>query len=186
AGCLEQAGLNPVVGFCEGHAFAGVWLIDEAFPAGIVDEAQTVRKRVQVEELVLVEMTLLTSERPIRFRAAVEKAAALIATDAEKRFELLVDIRRARYRKIKPLALGPEATSPTINVSAGTSEPSELEAPPPFQEEEVVADMADAVADRLERWKRKLLDLSLRNRLLNFKPTNGTVPLICPDPEKLE
>jgi very-short-patch-repair endonuclease len=186
AGCLEQAGLNPVIGFCDGHAFAGLWLIDDAFPVGIIDEGQTVRKRLQAEELVLVETTLLTSDRPIRFRAAVEKAAGLVAADAEKRFELLVDIRRARHRQIKPLTLGPEAASPAISVSAGTVEPAGLEPPPSFEEEEVVSDRADEVVDRLERWKRKLLDLSLRNRLLNFKATNGTVPLVCPDPARLE
>jgi hypothetical protein len=176
-----------VVGFCEGHAFAGVWLIDDAFPLGVVDEAQTVRKRLQAEELVLIEATLLTGDRPIRFRAAVDKAAGLVAADAERRFELLVDVRRARHRQIKPLALGPEAASPAISVSAGIHEAATLDPPPSFvEEEEVVADRADEVVDRLERWKRKLLDLSLRNRLLNFKATNGTVPLMCPEPATLE
>jgi hypothetical protein len=186
AGCLEQAGLNPVIGFCDGHAFAGVWLIDDAFSLGVIDEAQTIRKRLQAEELVLVEVTLLTSDRPIRFRAAVDKAAGLVAADAEKRFELLVDIRRARHRQIKPLALGPEVASPAISVAAGAAETAGLEPPPSFVEEEVVVDIVDEVVDRLERWKRKLLDLSLRNRLLNFKATNGTVPLLCPEPATLE
>ena len=43
---------------------------------------------------------------------------------------------------------------------------------------------------RLSRWQRKLLDLSLHNRLLNFKPTRRSLELFCPDPlvlaEKLE
>jgi hypothetical protein len=187
AGCLEQAGLNSIIGFCEGHAFAGVWLIDDAFPSGVVDEAQTIRKRLQAEELALVEPTLLTNERPIRFRAAVEKAAGLVAVDAEKRFELLVDIRRARHRQIKPLTVGPDATSASISVSAGVGETAGLEPPPIFvADEEVITDTVDEVVDRLERWKRKLLDLSLRNRLLNFKATNGTVPLQCPEPAMLE
>ena len=59
--------------------------------------------------------------------------------------------------------------------------------PPEFvEEEEVVSDRGDDIADRLERWKRRLLDLSLRNRLLNFKATNGTIPLVCPEPAALE
>ena len=33
ASCLEQAGLNPLLVLIEGHAFAGVWLIDEDFRA---------------------------------------------------------------------------------------------------------------------------------------------------------
>lgn len=40
-------------------------------------------------------------------------------------------------------------------------------------------------ADRLTRWQRKLLDLSLRNNLLNFKSRKAVV-LDAPDPEQLE
>ena len=39
---------------------------------------------------------------------------------------------------------------------------------------------------RLDRWQRKLLDLSLRNRLLNFKSTLQSIPLLCPDLASLE
>ena len=38
----------------------------------------------------------------------------------------------------------------------------------------------------LEHWKRKLLDLSLRNRLLNFRPSKKCIVLDCPDPSLLE
>lgn len=39
---------------------------------------------------------------------------------------------------------------------------------------------------RIDQWKKRLLDLSQRNRLLNFKDTNKTVPLLCPDIAGLE
>ena len=39
---------------------------------------------------------------------------------------------------------------------------------------------------RVNRWQRKLLDLTLRNRLLNFKATLQTVPILCNDIGKLE
>ena len=39
---------------------------------------------------------------------------------------------------------------------------------------------------RLERWKRKLLDLSLRNRLINFRETKLSIPLLCTDVAALE
>src|SRR5690606_27350269 len=41
-------------------------------------------------------------------------------------------------------------------------------------------------AGRIDRWQRKLLDLSLRNRLLNFRPTAQTVPVLCPNVSQLE
>ena len=39
---------------------------------------------------------------------------------------------------------------------------------------------------RIDRWHHKLLDLTLRNRLLNFRTTKKTVPLLCPDISHLE
>ncbi len=41
---------------------------------------------------------------------------------------------------------------------------------------------SERAATRLARWQRKLLDLSLHNRLLNFKPTRRSLELYCPDP----
>ncbi len=40
--------------------------------------------------------------------------------------------------------------------------------------------------DRLGRWQRKLLDLSLRNNLLNFKAGKKSLKLESPDPAALE
>jgi hypothetical protein len=108
AACLEQAGLNALVGFSEGHAFCGIWLANDEFSLGVVDEAQTLRKRIQFDELILIETTLLTNQPPVRFRASVEKGSTLVAEDAAKRFELVVDLRRARHRQIKPLSIGVE------------------------------------------------------------------------------
>ncbi|NUQ01843.1 MAG: DUF4011 domain-containing protein, partial [Armatimonadetes bacterium] len=39
---------------------------------------------------------------------------------------------------------------------------------------------------RLEVWKRKLLDLSLRNRLLNFRDTQRAMQVLCPDLPAIE
>jgi hypothetical protein len=43
----------------------------------------------------------------------------------------------------------------------------------------------EAAEMRLWRWQRKLLDLSLHNRLLNYKPTRRSLKLFCPDPQTL-
>jgi very-short-patch-repair endonuclease len=186
AACLEQAGLNPLIGLSEGHAFCGVWLTNDEFSLGVIDEAQTLRKRMQLDELILIETTLLTNQPPVRFAAAVDKGRGLVAEDAERRFELLIDVRHARHRQIKPLTLGTKDGSPALAVAATAGIAATLEAPPIFVDEEVVTEAVDETLDRLERWKRKLLDLSLRNKLLNFKSEKNAVTLICPDPGKFQ
>ena len=186
AACLEQAGLNPLIGFSEGHAFCGVWLTNDEFSLGVVDEAQTLRKRMQLDEIVLVETTLLTNQPPVRFRSAVEKAKALVSQESEKPFELLVDVRRARHRQIRPLALGAESVPHPIAVATGQIAVATLEAPPTLIEEEAITGTDEETLDRLGRWKRKLLDLSLRNKLLNFKTGKSAIALACPNPGALE
>ena len=42
------------------------------------------------------------------------------------------------------------------------------------------------VPQRVIRWTQKLLDLSLRNRLLNARETRELIPLACQDPARLE
>ena len=186
AACVEQAGLNPLVGFCEGHAFCGVWLTSDEFSLGVVDEAQTLRKRMKLDEIILIETTLLTNQPPVRFRSVVEKAATLVAEDPEKRFELVVDIRRSRHRQIKPLAFGADSSNAPAPVSPTTGVSATLEAAPSFVEEVTIAQEAEESLDRLERWKRKLLDLSLRNKLLNFKAGKNALSLLCHDAGALE
>jgi very-short-patch-repair endonuclease len=187
ASCLEQAGLNPILALTEGHSFVGVWLVDEDFSSSVVDDPQMLRKRVQLEEMVLVETTLMTGAHPARFRQAVDAAKKLIAEDAVSTFELAIDVRRARAAKIRPLDLS-HSTEPAIRPVAATVTAHEVGEIPPFAEEldKSQAPVSEQNIGRLETWKRNLLDLSLRNRLLNFKESKSTIVFECPDPAALE
>ncbi|MEH2488687.1 DUF3320 domain-containing protein [Bradyrhizobium sp. AZCC 2230] len=187
ASCLEQAGLNPVLVLTEGHAFVGVWLVDEDFSNLVIDDPQMLRKRVQLEELVLVETTILTGSNPGRFKQAVDAGAKLIAEDATSPFELAVDVKRARSAKIRPLDLSGSG-EPTITPSGAPSVSHEVGEIPKFEEDldKPREPIFERNLDRLEVWKRNLLDLTLRNRLLNFKDTKSTITIECPDAATLE
>ncbi|MBO4226848.1 hypothetical protein [Bradyrhizobium neotropicale] len=134
ASCLEQAGLNPVIALTEGHAFVGVWLVDEDFSSLVIDDPQMLRKRVQLEEMVIVETTLLTGVNPGRFKQAVETGRKLIAEDADAPFELAIDVRRARSAKIKPLGLSGSA-DPAISPVTEPRSAQDIGEIPLFEEE---------------------------------------------------
>ncbi|WP_092116962.1 DUF4011 domain-containing protein [Bradyrhizobium erythrophlei] len=153
----------------------------------VIDDPQMLRKRVQLEEMIMVETTLLTGANPARFRQAVETGKKLIAEDAESPFELAIDVRRARSAKIKPLDLNGSADQ-AISPAAEPRSAQEVGEIPQFEEEldKRQEPTPDRVLDRLETWKRNLLYLSLRNRLLNFKDTKSTIQIECPDPAALE
>ena len=57
---LEAAGLNPIVVFTEGHAFAGVWLVNRTFATAETWDVTELRKAIVAREFVPLETTLLT------------------------------------------------------------------------------------------------------------------------------
>lgn len=188
ASCLEQAGLNPVVLVKQGHAWVGCWLINTSLPTAVFDDAQALRKRVAGGELLVFETTALTQRPAVSLRLACE--LGLKHLDDEHEFLFAIDVKRCRMQQILPLPIrtdGGIAERTPENVSAPQIErPPEL---PPLDGEAILLD-EDAPPEtpqgRLARWKSKLLDLTLRNRLINFKPTKTTLPLRVVDPAHLE
>ncbi len=187
AAALEQAGLYPVLVLTQGHAFAGLWLQPQEFATLLVPDAAALRKRIALDELVVFETTLATGAAPAGFARAVAAANRLIDEEREATFVTAVDVRRARMQRIRPLAMidaGGPAPAETIVDAAGDA----LEAAPALPDFDLVeAEAPPSTAEgRLDRWQRKLLDLTTRNRLLHVKPGATAIRLVCPDPARLE
>ena len=190
ASCLEQAGLRAVVLMKEGHAWVGVWLHSACFPDPLTDDVQAVRKRVDSGEFLTFETTGVAqhhSRRPSLRNALEQGHAHLLEEDS---FRYAIDIHRARELQIKPL---PSRVATVKRAEAGAEEvPVAIEPTPPLPalDPEFLTPL-DLPADdtpegRLSKWKSKLLDLTLRNRLLNFKPTKSTLQFVAPDLSGLE
>lgn len=187
AAAIEQVGLNPIVVFTKGHALVGAWLKQEEFSTTVVDDITALRKRIRLKELVLFETTLATQRPAVKFAIAAEKGAAQVAEEQDEAFELAVDIRRARLQRIKPLASAEAEAARREEENEAVVEPDFDDAPdlPEDAGEEIDAMSLDP-KDRLARWQRKLLDLSLRNNLLNFRSGKKALRLEAPDPGALE
>jgi hypothetical protein len=92
--------------------------------------------------------------------------------------------------RIRPLsseeaAVRAEAADATLAIEPDLTD---LDEAPELIEVEtaVTAKTHDKPKDRLEQWQRKLLDLSLRNNLLNFRASRRVVGLFVPEPGRLE
>lgn len=190
ASCLEQAGLHPIVVFTRGHSFAGCWLEDEQFASVAVDDVTSLRKRIQLQEAMFFETTLATEKPLPRFKAAMKQARDALGEENDERFELAVDIRRARMQRIRPIPTGREPIPKTAEEESTSSAEPELDFEAFGQIPSAAAipepEQPETPTGRLHRWQRKLLDLSLRNRLLNFKPSKRSITIRCPEPEQLE
>ena len=189
ASCFEQAGLRPVVLLKEGHAWVGVWLHAARFSSAAVDDVQAIRKRVGTGELIAFETTAVAQHASVRpsLRLALEHGQRLLRDD--EAFRLAIDVQRARELNILPLPSRAtlEGTATDDSATPAGVEPTPVL--PPFEPDdpiEIEGPVADTPEGRLAKWKSRLLDLSLRNRLLNFKPTKATLTIVAPDPEALE
>lgn len=191
AAAIEQAGLYPIIVFTEGHALTGAWLQPQSLPSLTVDDPMEIRKAIAQQELVLFETTMATTGHALPFSRAVSEGRRQVAEENESRFIYAIDIRQARSRDIQPLS---SSVAPTVAVAGkddtvGGAPPLD-EAPdlPPFEEPQLEEEVSAEVSpeERLERWKRSLLDLSKRNRLLNLKASNTAIPIFCPTPDQLE
>ena len=191
ASCLEQAGLNSLIVLMKEHSFAGCWLSREDFSTSVIEEAMELRKRVQLGELVLFETTLVTAADPPGFRIACDGGNAQVAESRDGNFELAIDVKRARQKRILPLPQTSEAESSRTEGGGPGEDPAalpHLDDPPLLPEISKLRESepeAETAAARIERWKRRLLDLSLNNRLLNLRQTKRAIPIVCPEAGQL-
>jgi len=188
AACLEAAGLHPLVVLVSGHAFAGVWLNESCFGESVIPEALTVRKRLELGEISVFDPTCATARPAPEYEHAEAEAKRRFLVPTE--FCCAIDIKRARKGLIRPLPERSAQARAEGGDSAVISQPGPAAAPVVPQDVGAPTERAikpvESAATRIDRWCRRLLDFSLRNRLLNFKPTKKTLRILCPDVPTLE
>ncbi|MFA6714833.1 MAG: DUF4011 domain-containing protein [Victivallaceae bacterium] len=177
AGVLEQCGLNPLVLLHQGHSYVGCHLTEYHFPDSLQDDLQSVRKRVELDEIVVFEATAAIASNAISFRDSELAGKKHLILEAQ--FIGALDIRQARTLGLRPLPLKRTADGlVVVDDDLGMSPKREInnKADRAFRTEIEIAQNEDK-RSRVTRWQQKLLDLTLRNRLLNFRETKQTIPI---------
>ena len=188
AAALEAAGLHPIILMFDGHAAVGVWLTKRTFGNAIETDQMEVRKALASRELIVFETTGVTHRPAMTMEAAQRALDRRLAEEEAHAFVAAIDVRRARSGGITPLA-----SHEPLRRSVPEDEPQPvadlpLPAPPSLGDlpKETVEEKPTTAAGRIDRWQRKLLDLTLRNRLLNFPDSKKTIPFLCTDVAYLE
>jgi len=187
ASCIEAIGIHPLIIVMQGHAFAGSWLIGETFPDTINDDVSLLSKRIAdgINEIILVECTCMNAGQNIEFDNAVQLAnRKLLATD---QFTLFIDVKRSRFSGIRPL---PQRALKDNNWVLTDIDEKSIEQnpimPTSIHRYDLNTTNAEIKITKQLLWERKLLDLSLRNNLLNIRINKNTLQLISADVDKLE
>lgn len=188
AACLEAIGLHPLLVIQPGHIFAGVWLEDAMFSESAQDDAALLTKRLAdgVNEVAVVECTALAAGKATDFdhaAAAAEQELNRTPTD------WVIDVARARYSGIRPLPLRVMGDT-GWHIETENRARDEITSAPQARAQSIpVAEGGvhdGAPAGKMTQWERKLLDLGLRNTLINLRMTANIVPLLAGSLGQLE
>lgn len=187
AACLEAMGLHPLLLLKKGHIFAGVWLEELSFPEAVQDDPALVRKRLAstgTGEIEVVECTAFTAGRALDFEAATQ--AAIGGLQGTEALGYIIDVFRARISKIRPLPIRIQTES-GWNIQFDKREEKDLsQAPQQMPEPIKVVEGVVAPFSKKDQWERKLLDLGLRNTLINMRFTQHLIPILTPSLSDLE
>ncbi|MEG1791020.1 MAG: DUF4011 domain-containing protein [Clostridia bacterium] len=170
---LEGNGLNAIIGNNGDKWYVGCLLENECFGDVIIDDASTVSKKLEsgVNDITLVDIADIFGG--VAFEKAEKNAAA--AMKKAESIEFFLDIRRARIMNIKPL---PERIKTESGFDLVNSKDFET-ALAPSKIKEYKGDITcDNFVSRERQWERRLLDMDMRNPLLNFRTTQTTVKII--------
>ena len=188
AAALEACGLNPVLLMFHGHAAVGVWLSKKTFAHAIVTDHMEVRKALASRDLLILETTGVTNRPPMAIEGAQRLLELRLAEDKANEFIAAIDVKRSRSGGITPLASHEPIRRSVVEHEAGSPIELPLPALPEFTNlpTDFVEVKPTTAAGRIHRWQKKLLDLSLRNRLLNFSNSKKSIPFLCTDIAHLE
>lgn len=185
ASLLESMRLNPIVILMRDHAYVGVWLEDKTYPECVIDDVTTFNKRCAegIDEILLVETTTMCAGKDVPFEDAI--AAAKMNLLNEGAFMMAVDVKRCRGSRILPLPIRAGSGGLYRYIEYDTNL-SQSEPPKELLSDADRIVLTENVLDKQTMWERKLLDLSLRNLLLNFRVNKSVVQLMTDDLGRLE
>ncbi|NEK56998.1 DUF4011 domain-containing protein [Geodermatophilus sabuli] len=181
AAALERAGIRPLLWLAEGagngHAFLGYWREERGAESAATTDVAPLVNLVDLGLVRLVETTMLTNRGGDGdlHAAAYE---AWLAGDLDRVLGV-TDVHRARRDGIVPLPARTRGADGTVQVAEYRPAVHSVAARPVERVAPAAAGTRPEEPARIQQWKNSLLDLSLRNRLINYTERAG-LPLTVP------
>jgi len=188
ASCLEAIGLHPVMIITKEHIFPGLWLEEMSFPDSVIYDPSLITKRLVdgVNQIAVLESTLMANGKNATFDEALKIAEH--AMTGVKPIECVIDVFRARVTGIVPLPQRVFSDDGWHIKKDDTDTPQGGYIPPEIKKSKVdIDDIPDSEKEiKIIQWERKLLDLGLRNTLINLRPSKTLVPVLSTSLDELE
>ncbi len=177
AAALEQAGIRPLLWLAESHAFLGYWREERSAESAATTDALPLVNLVDLALIGLVETTLLTSSGELGADLHRPAYTGWLTGDLD-RILGVTDVHRARRDGILPLPARARDQDGVLQVVE--YRPALHSAPARPEPAAHAPSIRPEAPPRVQQWKNALLDLSLRNRLINYTERSG-LSLAVPD-----
>ena len=178
ASTLESAGLNPVLVYGDKEIAVGVWLYDGCFQDSCSDDTERLLNYVSdgINNLSCFDVDDLFSDKTVAYSTSENHFAAKCENGD---YDKIIDVKRARLNRLTPLPTRNKTVKGYEILSENETSPDE--APKDLSFVKKVFNLEGRVT-RDKQWERRLLDLSLKNALLNFSVKNA-VQIVSADPD---
>lgn len=185
AAALEAAGINSIMWLVDGHAFLAYCRFDGSMRVSSTDEFEVVSSLVHADMIRIIETTAVATDRrqPLKESSQNTRTNHVSSDEAEASFNFAVDVKMCRLSGIYPLPARTSHDDGSVTVVGYT--PATTDSLAAFFQQKNEQDIAPKLGrkvfpPRVVQWKNQLLDLSLRNRLLNFSD-RARFPLGVPE-----
>ena len=176
ASLVEKAGLHPSIILYEGGAAVGVWLDEESFQSAYQDNAAglLVMASKGYDRLLVIDPSSGLAPQEAREKAYKD-------LEEGRLFVGSIDVFAARKEHIVPLPT-PDAKG-TLSFPSFETESSGKMAAIDENSHRYIDSEDRGDKNRYDHWLDKLLDLNLKNRLINLRPGRNTPQLLVSEAE---
>ncbi len=173
ASCLESMGFHPILAFGEKEVTCGVWLYDSCFLDTVSDDMQRLDAYIAdgINNVSCFDVTDLFSDKNAAYSTSEAHFKQKLQSGYYDRY---VDVRRCRISNIMPMPL--RAKSVKGFEVLHEADMAHDAAPKAIKELQKLSLDGEQTKDK--QWERRLLDLSMKNTLLNFSPAKMAVRLL--------
>ncbi len=176
ASCLEAAKLNPVIVVGANKIAVGVWLVESCFNAPVMDDLTYIERYISsgVNSLAIVDVDDLFAHKNASYATSAAHFSSLLQAG---RYDLCIDVKRCRIGGVFSMPIKIESGS-SYEILEGDRYSYDAKPEKLINANDVTLERKST---RNGNWERRLLDLSQKNNLLNFRYERDCVHLLISD-----
>ncbi len=176
ASCFECAGLHPVLAVGQKGVSCGAWLYENCFSESVSEDAVLLQKYISdgINNISMIDAEDVFAGRNVNYTVSEKHFAQKLETGY---YDTVIDVKRCRLGRILPLPLKVKGIK---GYELLADEDMNVEAAPKSIAGQKKLSL-DGKTTKNKQWERRLLDLSLKNALLNFNPAKNALHILSAD-----